>query len=243
MEPTDWITAAAAVASAVVAFLLWRVTRRYTNETGAIAEANKTMATANNRMADANDQLVEMTKLLVDANNGMMTASVAALKEMAADRELARRQRSEESAYRLQLALSRAQRQWQTGNVWEDPEATAAIHNDWVEAISNDRDALLSNALRDDITRFTGILQVAVTDWDTLLLTVEQHLGEQDAAQRRSGDNRSFRLNWAATELRRALGVHRRGEDRAEAGLPEDSWEYWLTSPRDWRDNYQLRGL
>lgn len=211
MTPTDWITAIAAAVSAFVGIAIWRVTTAYTRSTDRIADSNA-------QMARANEALIE---------------------EMRQDRNLARRRTSEEAAQRLQVALARAHRRWQTVDLRNDPDALGPIYNDWVEQLAVDRNALLTEVLRDDVQRFTTLFRVAAHDWETVLHIVENEHGELRAEQRRTGDNRRYRLDWAAERLRRALGAHQRGEDMHDHRLPKRSWEFFIRPPGEWDADYE----
>lgn len=228
MDPTAvtaWaagVTAAAAVASAIVALLLWRVTSKYTAETEAIAKAS-------DRMADANERVLE---------------------EMRADRLHFHHERSVDAAERLTAALTAAVRDWtaarddsafahygglRTGT--DRPEGYTAeekrtrAFQDWLVAYFNDRGPIEPARLRKDLERFTLILRAATYDWDTILALIENEQGERRAQQRRDNDNRTYRLELVATRLRNTLEAHRRGEPIDRTVLPKRYWDFWKLPP------------
>jgi hypothetical protein len=209
VEPTDWIIAGAAVASAVVAFLLWRVTRKYTTETEAIARANDRMSEANDRMANANERLIE---------------------EMRTDREVSARRASEEAAHRLQRALARVHRELHHGGL-DDLDAVTRAVNDWIQATAIDSNALRSPLLRKDVARFSRILTAATMEWETVIAMIEDQQGETEAERRRRLDNRMYRIQWGTDRLRSALGAHQRGEDFDTPQLPKGAYTFLMAKP------------
>jgi hypothetical protein len=219
---SEWVALFAALTSAVFAFLLWRVTSRYTSETATIAAANRKMAEANDRMVDANQLLLE---------------------EMRADRALARRRTSERAASLMSVALARAQRRWRDRSyVAGPPESVGrrrSLHwwettNDFMEEVAAHAAAILDPQLRDDVLAFGKIHNRAFDEWDRLevLLSMADTLDE--AESQRPEEMLRHRLDRAATLLRGALGAHQRGDDLGERVLPDRTSEWWDLAPDDW---------
>lgn len=203
----DWITAGAAAGSFFVAFLLWRVTRRYTAETKAIAQAN-------DRMADANDQLVRSNQQVIE--------------EMRKEQRHARHERSAGAAQRMTAATTVLMLEWRAavddpsniqypltderpyGQPLSADEKRRGAFTVWQTTYATERADIDSEVLVEELDRFSRIVSTALTDWDAIQLADDD--GDPSHAPRRRSDYRSHRLGWAHRRLVNSLDAHRRGE-------------------------------
>lgn len=218
----DAVSALASVSAALFAFALLVVTRRYTNLTLGIRDANT-------RMAEANDLMAQATNRTMLANEQMLT-------EMAADRETMLNEPSRQAAARLHEALALlAYRSFS-----DDEDAVQSELSDlaraWSQASRVDGHAIRDDVLRKDLNRFTWLLQTAASDRDVM---------RDDAAK--SGYRLappSFRLNYLVQRLTEQLGAHRRGEPAKGPILPAEahSWSFWSMPPGASAVTYQIMG-
>lgn len=223
---TDVIVAVATVVSAIVAVFLWRVTRKYTAETEAIAEANR-------RMADANDEMVRSNRDVVE--------------EMREERRHARHERSAGAAQRMTAATMVLMRRWRLAEddplTWtggmpvqrpeERPKSADAKREDafaeWQTTYASERADIESDILVEDLDRFGRIVSTALTDWDAIQLSDDD--GDPSRAPRRWPDYRLQRLAWAQRRLINMLDAHRRGEPLFGNGQPLNAGEFLSLPP------------
>lgn len=196
---SEWVALAAAVTSGLFAFLLWRVTRTYTDETKAIAEANQ-------RMAEANDRMVK--------------ANIDVLEEMRRDREVMLDEPSRRVAERLQHALADIQR-FHFGRADEELRSQLmGVYNNWLAAYTQDAGAIRDSTLRNELARFHGVFGALAIDRDAMVALAEDE--ERHLAYP------VMRLTWLVSNLAAGLGAHRRGE-AVEQRMPaaEHAHAFW----------------
>lgn len=176
----------------------------------------------------------------------MVEANVAVIDEMREDRRHFHHERSVEAAARLTAALTATVRDWtlarddsslyQYGGLrsgGDRPEGYSTGEKrwravqDWRSAYLNDRGAIQPVPLRDDLERFTRIIDAATNDWDTVLALVAQQHGEREEQLREDRDNRPYRIGLAADRLRRRLEDHRQGNALVGHALPKDYRAFW----------------
>ena len=224
--PSEWVALGAALASALFAFLLWRVTSKYTGETETIAQANYRMAIANDRMVDLTASLEEQNRSIVDATNRSMLANEQLLDEMKEDRRISRRRRSEDAARNLQRALVQAELLWRRGEGDEADFRDAFTH--WDAAMATDRNVIVDPNTREDVRRFYEIMWNSSMLWNLILVEVGREFGQEELARREESatTEREYRLNVAARKLRNVLSAHQRDEDLGAPQMPDDALHF-----------------
>lgn len=210
---SDWITAGAAIASAILAGVLVYVTSKYTSATHDIRDANKSMATASERLADAND-------LMVQANNRMMQAAESNLDHMVKDREVMLNEPSRRAAERLQHALAGVEGSPFGKDEEELERHLGEVYASWAVAHVHDSDAIRDDRLRRDLQRFMALFLAIAKGRDSMRMLADE--------QSRRLAPPALRLRWLVRQLAQGLGEHRRGEP-VTGRLPaaEHAWSFW----------------